>query len=57
MAFQGQYSDSVDQEIMEIQALQIKDTLLRLNDKGFNLKWKNNEIISWFLAEGKKIDV
>ncbi|XP_052442966.1 uncharacterized protein LOC127984361 [Carassius gibelio] len=55
MAFQGQYSDSVDQEIMEIQALQIKDTLLRLNDKGFNLKWKNNEIISWFLAEGKKL--
>ncbi|XP_058602619.1 uncharacterized protein LOC131521687 [Onychostoma macrolepis] len=55
MTFQGQYSASVDQEIMEIQALQIKDTLLRLNDKGLNLKWKNNEIISWFLAEGEKL--
>ncbi len=40
---------------MEILGLQLQKLLVRLSDKGFNLKWNNNEIISWYSAEGAKL--
>ncbi len=40
---------------MEVLGLQLQKLLVRLSDKGFNLKWNNNEIISWYSAEGAKI--
>ncbi len=54
MSFQGKHSSRVDEEIMEILGLQLQKLLVRLSDKGFNLKWNNNEIISWYSAEGAK---
>ncbi len=33
----------------------ITKTPCSLSDKGFNLKWNNNEIISWYSAEGAKL--
>ncbi len=33
---------------MEVLGLQLQKLLVRLSDKGFNLKWNNNEIISWY---------
>ncbi len=53
--FQGKPSSRVDEEIMEVLGLQLQKLLVRLSDKGFNLKWNNNEIISWYSAEGAKI--
>ncbi len=55
MSFQGKHSSRVDVEIMEILGLQLQKLLVRLSDKGFNLKWNNNEIISWYSAEGAKL--
>ncbi len=55
MSFQGKHSSRVDEEIMEIVGLQLQKLLVRLSDKGFNLKWNNNEIISWYSAEGAKL--
>ncbi len=55
MSFQGKHSSRGDQEIMEILGLQLQKLLVRLSDKGFNLKWNNNEIISWYSAEGAKL--
>ncbi len=55
MSFQGKHSSRVDEEIMEILGLQLQKLLVRLSDKGFNLKWNNNEIISWYSAEGAKL--
>ncbi len=40
---------------MEILGLQLQKLLVQLSDKGFNLKWNNNEIISWYSAEGAKL--
>ncbi len=40
---------------MEVLGLQLQKLLVRLSDKGFNLKWNNNEIISWYSAEGAKL--
>ncbi len=55
MSFQGKHSSRVDEEIMEILGLQLQKLLVRLSDKGFNLKWNNNKIISWYSAEGAKL--
>ncbi len=55
MSFQGKHSSRVDEEIMEVLGLQLQKLPVRLSDKGFNLKWNNNEIISWYSAEGAKI--
>ncbi len=55
MSFQGKHSSRGDEEIMEILGLQLQKLLVRLSDKGFNLKWTNNEIISWYSAEGAKL--
>ncbi len=55
MSFQGKHSSRVAEEIMEILGLQLQKLLVRLSDKGFNLKWNNNEIISWYSAEGAKL--
>ncbi len=55
MSFQGKHSSRVNEEIMEILGLQLQKLLVRLSDKGFNLKWNNNEIISWYSAEGAKL--
>ncbi len=52
MSFQGKHSSRVDEEVL---GLQLQKLLVRLSDKGFNLKWNNNEIISWYSAEGAKI--
>ncbi len=40
---------------MEVLGIQLQKILVRLSDKGFNLKWNNNEIISWYSAEGAKL--
>ncbi len=40
---------------MEVLGLQLQKLLVRLSDKGFNLKWNNNEIISWYSAESAKL--
>ncbi len=55
MSFQGNHSSRGDQEIMEVLGIQLQKILVRLSDKGFNLKWNNNEIISWYSAEGAKL--
>ncbi len=55
MSFQGKHSSRADEEIMEVLGLQLQKLLVRLSDKGFNLKWNNNEIISWYSAEGAKL--
>lgn len=55
MNFQGKHSGSVDEEIMEILGVQLQDLLVRLSDKGFNIKWSNNDIISWYSAMGAKL--
>ncbi len=44
MSFQGNHSSRGDQEIMEVLGIQLQKILVRLSDKGFNLKWNNNEI-------------
>ncbi len=55
MSFQGNHSSKGDQEIMEVLGIQLQKILVRLSDKGFNLKWNNNEITSWYSAEGARL--
>ncbi len=55
MSFQGNHSSRGDQEIMEVLGIQLQKILVRLSDKGFNLKWNNNEITSWYSAEGARL--
>ncbi len=40
---------------MEVLGIQLQKILVRLSDKGFNLKWNNNEITSWYSAEGARL--
>lgn len=54
MSFQGNHN-SADVEIMEILGVQLKKLLVRLSDKGLQLSWSNNEILSWYSAEGAKL--
>lgn len=41
---------------MDTVALKLKPSLVLLRKKGIDLNWNNNEIISWYSAEGRKLE-
>nr|XP_055057712.1 uncharacterized protein LOC129441969 [Misgurnus anguillicaudatus] len=56
MDSQGHYRSSVEEEIMETAALELKNTLVLLKEKGLIITWNNNEIVSWYSSEGRKLE-
>lgn len=41
---------------METAVLKLKNTLVLLKEKGLILTWSNNEIVSWYSVEGRKLE-
>lgn len=56
MAYQGNGSSSVDRDIMESLALQMKALLFRLRNKGVDFDWNNDQILAWYVTEGRKLE-
>lgn len=56
MAYQGNGSSSADKDVMESLALQIKDLLFRLRNKGVDFDWNNEQILAWYVTEGRKLE-
>lgn len=56
MACQGNASSSVDKEVMSSIAVQFKELLLRLSNKGLNFDWSNDQILAWYCTEGRELE-
>lgn len=41
---------------MESHALKIKDLLFRLRNKGVDFEWNNDQILAWYITEGRKLE-